>query len=181
MSHANDSKKPSVSSNKEVVEFLGINFGISYSELKEVLKNSKNNMTFNEKKSNKINNERKSKGSTDYFYQGNHRLNGAQETLYAFWEDKLISIVVQFESMEAKDIYETLKYKIENKYGELEDKITSNGVESSLIANGLYLMLFYDEEPNEKGVVTFVGIHMGLHASKRKKKTEKKRDSLGEL
>lgn len=163
----------SYSTDKLEIEFLGINLGCTLDELKEVLDNSPNKIKYVKKEI--------VKGMETYAYAGNHRLNDALFTSFSFWEGKLALVMVMYSSDEAKDIYDALKMKTEEKYSKMNDEISFSGESCTLTTDGMMLMLILNTSLSETNSVQFMAGHTGIQQAKDKKDLSKRAKSLGDF
>ena len=172
-SYAQDNEILNTSREKLDKDFLGLYLGCSFNEFQAQLKQSTISMTFR--------NQKFIDGATDYYYYGNHRLNGAKGTTFSFWNGKLFRVDVFFESEEAKKVYDALKVKMEDKYGKMRDEIKFLGEKCYMTSDGMWFKIEYEKKPFETGTVELVCVHMGLADAKAAKELEKKSKDLGDL
>ena len=154
-------------------EFLGLHLGCSLEELQRELKKSENPIKLIKKKV--------KMGMTTYVYSGNHRLNGATETSFFFWDGKLSIITVSFETEEAAKIFDALKIKMEKKYAKMTDDIKFSGKRCSLLKVGMSFCLDLTTKPSETDKVLLGAAHVGIMLAKEAKEVDKKADDLGNL
>jgi len=117
-----------------------------------------------------------------HLYRGNHSLNGAQFTNFAFWKDKLEVISVSFRK-DAKEMYDALRMMIEQKYGSIryyDQKEHDDGKECVLIKDGMRLRLSYVFTESDE-MTTLWANHIGIETAIELEKLEEKAKHLGDL